>query len=501
MSRIVRSSKYRHVFGTPYKKDKCYDNIRITKAPWESNMSSVNKKFLAVVMESQGGGSFLVLPLDKPGRIDINYPKVSGHRSLVLDVAWDPFDDNIIASSSEDCLVKIWTIPDGGLKENLQDCTMELIGHERKVGIVVWHPCAKDVLASGDSDSNVLIWNVATGENMISLSLGERGKGINSLSWNFDGSLLAATSKDKMLRILDPRKEGEIFSEGVCHQGTKATKVTFCGDMGLVATTGFSHGGSGERQVSVWDQRDLSKPVSTQNIDNASGVNIPFFDNGTKMLYLVGKGDTQIRYFEVVKDPPNCFFLNMYMSSEPQRGACCMPKKDLNHMDCEVFRLYKMTNKNMIEPLSMTVPRKSGMFQEDLFPPCAAGEPSLTAHEWFDGANKPPKMVTITSDGLGSVQDAHVTSPVKPSYGHLSKQSSHSSCSSTDTPRHQRTTSPEAERPSSSLSGSGEHSAQLAEENRHLKHEIQGLKKELKEVEKLLKESEDKLKRVRQIVN
>ena len=65
MSRIVRSSKYRHVFGTPAKKDKCYDNIRITKAPWESNMSAVNKKFLAVVMESQGGGSFLVLPLDK----------------------------------------------------------------------------------------------------------------------------------------------------------------------------------------------------------------------------------------------------------------------------------------------------------------------------------------------------------------------------------------------------------------------------------------------------
>ena len=36
-------------------------------------------------------------------------------------------------------------------------------------------------------------------------------------------------------------------------------------------------------------QSDLSKPANTQNIDNASGVLIPFFDNGTKMLYLVGK--------------------------------------------------------------------------------------------------------------------------------------------------------------------------------------------------------------------
>lgn len=65
MSRVVRSSKFRHVFGTPYKKERCYDNIRITKAPWESNMCDVNIKFLAVVLESQGGGAFLVVPLEK----------------------------------------------------------------------------------------------------------------------------------------------------------------------------------------------------------------------------------------------------------------------------------------------------------------------------------------------------------------------------------------------------------------------------------------------------
>ena len=62
---FVRSSKFRHVFGTPYKKDNCYDNIRITKSPHESSMSSVNGKFLAVVQESSGGGSFFVCPLEK----------------------------------------------------------------------------------------------------------------------------------------------------------------------------------------------------------------------------------------------------------------------------------------------------------------------------------------------------------------------------------------------------------------------------------------------------
>ena len=64
-NRIVRSSKFRHVFGTPAKKDQWYDNIRVTNSPHESNMSAVNAKFIAVVTEVQGGGSFLVLPLEK----------------------------------------------------------------------------------------------------------------------------------------------------------------------------------------------------------------------------------------------------------------------------------------------------------------------------------------------------------------------------------------------------------------------------------------------------
>ena len=38
------------------------------------------------------------------------------------------------------------------------------------------------------------------------------------------GSLLATTSKDKSIRIIDPRT-GEVLREGDCHRGTKASKV------------------------------------------------------------------------------------------------------------------------------------------------------------------------------------------------------------------------------------------------------------------------------------
>ena len=67
------------------------------------------------------------------GRFDINLPKVAGHKSLVLDIMWNPFNDNQIASASEDCKIKIWQIPDGGLSQNMTESVATLEGHQKKV--------------------------------------------------------------------------------------------------------------------------------------------------------------------------------------------------------------------------------------------------------------------------------------------------------------------------------------------------------------------------------
>src|SRR6218665_3861839 len=63
--RGIRQSKFRHVFGQAFKRDQCYDNIRITKSSWDSTFCAVNPKYLAIITEAAGGGAFLVLGLDK----------------------------------------------------------------------------------------------------------------------------------------------------------------------------------------------------------------------------------------------------------------------------------------------------------------------------------------------------------------------------------------------------------------------------------------------------
>uniref|UniRef100_A0A667ZQ31 Coronin n=1 Tax=Myripristis murdjan TaxID=586833 RepID=A0A667ZQ31_9TELE len=148
LRRVVRQSKFRHVFGQALKNDQCYDDIRVSRVTWDSAFCAVNPKFVAIIVEAIGGGAFLVLPLQKTGRIDKTYPTVCGHTGQVLDIDWCPHNDYVIASGSEDCMVMIWQIPENGLENPLSEPTVVLEGHSKRVGIVSWHPSAHNVLLS-----------------------------------------------------------------------------------------------------------------------------------------------------------------------------------------------------------------------------------------------------------------------------------------------------------------------------------------------------------------
>ncbi len=82
------------------------------------------------------------------GRVDLNHPQVVGHTSAVLDLDWNPFNDNVIASGSDDQSIKIWMIPDGGLQENMVEPLVDLQYHQKRVGQVKWHPTASNILFS-----------------------------------------------------------------------------------------------------------------------------------------------------------------------------------------------------------------------------------------------------------------------------------------------------------------------------------------------------------------
>ncbi|CAB3222240.1 unnamed protein product [Arctia plantaginis] len=400
--RVVRSSKFRHVYGQALKREQCYDNIRVSKSSWDSTFCAVNPKFLAIIVESAGGGAFIVLPHNKVGRIPADHPLVGGHKGPVLDIAWCPHNDNVIASGSEDCVVKVWQIPDGGLSRTLTEPVVDLVYHQRRVGLVLWHPTAQNVLLTAGSDNQIAIWNVGTGEVLLSLDC--HPDLIYSACWNWTGSKLLTTCRDKKIRIIDPRK-GEVESEAIAHEGSKASRAIFL-KHGLVFTTGFSR--MSERQYTLRTPDALSEPIITVEIDTSNGVMFPLYDPDTNLIYLCGKGDSVIRYFEVTPEPPFVHYINTFQTPDPQRGIGMMPKRGCDVATCEIAKFYRLNNSGLCQVVSMTVPRKSELFQEDLYPDTLSDEASLTADEWLAGEDAEPCTMSLKERAL-VVQGGYVS--------------------------------------------------------------------------------------------
>ncbi|XP_032899635.1 coronin-1C isoform X1 [Amblyraja radiata] len=394
--RVVRASKFRHVFGQAVKNDQCYDDIRVSKVTWDSSLCAVNPKFVAIIIDASGGGAFIVLPLQKMGRIDKAYPTVCGHTGPVLDIEWCPHNDHVIASGSEDCAVMIWQIPENGLTVPITDPVVTLEGHSKKVGIVSWHPTARNVLLSAGADNTIFIWNVGTAEAMITLEM--HPDLIYSASWNRNGSLICTTCKDKNLRMIDPRKE-EVITEIKAHEGSRPVRAVFLANDNIL-TTGFSR--MSERQLALWNTEN-GTCIAQHELDSSNGVLLPFYDADTNVVYVSGKGDCTIRYFEITDEAPFVHYLNAFGSKEPQRGMGYMPKRGVDVTKCEIARFFKL-HERKCEPIIMTVPRKSDLYQDDLYPDTAGPEPAMEAEEWFEGKNKDPILISM-KDGYVPVKN------------------------------------------------------------------------------------------------
>ncbi|KAB5581315.1 hypothetical protein PHYPO_G00174160 [Pangasianodon hypophthalmus] len=406
-----RSSKFRHVFGKAATKENCYDGVPITHSVHDNHLCAVNPRFIAVITECAGGGAFLVLSINHTGKVDPHHPRISGHRGNVLDIKWNPFNDFCIASCSEDTTVKIWDIPKHGVMKNITVPLKELQGHSRRVGLIEWHPTASNILFSTGYDYQVMVWNLNTPELVIKnpvRSIKIHTDVVLSMSFNTDGSRIATSCKDKKIRIIDPRT-GALLQE-TNTKTHRASKVMFLGNLKMLLRMGESR----VLEQSAKSPEDLSQPSFLEDLDGSSGVLFPFYDPDTHMLYIAGKGDGNIRYYEISSEKPYVHYLTEYRSLLPQKGMGVMPKRGLDVCSCEVFRFYRLvTTKSLIEPLSMIVPRRSESYQEDIYPMTAGKEPAMTAEEWLRGMDKGPVLVSLKPGVVTKVKLYEDEEPVK----------------------------------------------------------------------------------------
>ncbi|XP_017870055.1 PREDICTED: coronin-7 isoform X3 [Drosophila arizonae] len=401
-----KASKYKNAAPIVPKAEACVREICVGSYQTYGNNIAASAAFMAFNWE-HSGSSVAVLPLDDCGRKSKTMPLLHGHTDTVTDLKFSPFHDGLLATASQDCLVKIWHIPEKGLEQSLSDPEAVFSHKQRRVETVGFHPTA-DGLMYSTAAGCVALFDIAAQKEIFSNN--EHPEVIQSASWREDGTVLATSCKDKCVRIFDPRAAGSpIQMVAESHQSIKDSRVVWLGNQSRILTTGFD--AARLRQVIIRDIRNFNTPEKTLELDCSTGILMPLFDPDTNMLFLAGKGDTTINYLEITdKDP--YLIEGLRHTGEQTKGACLVPKRALKVMEAEVNRVLQLTS-NMVIPIMYQVPRKTYRdFHADLYPETTGYKTELIASEWLNGTNQAvPKM------NLDPAKREHGDEPIIPRLG------------------------------------------------------------------------------------
>ena len=156
-----RTSQYKNILGE--QKTHKFTNINLVSEVSEGRLIACNRSFIAASYNT-APGSVAVLDTAFPTNVKINTPLLKGHKRSVFDLEFSPFKETLLATASDDATVKLWEIPESGLRQNLSQDLITYKGHSRRVAFVRFNPVASDVMASASSDYSLHVWNLSKAE-------------------------------------------------------------------------------------------------------------------------------------------------------------------------------------------------------------------------------------------------------------------------------------------------------------------------------------------------
>lgn len=101
-----------------------------------------------------------VFPAYKHQRFDKSVKLIKGHKGNVNDCAFSPFNDELLATASDDGSIKLWLVPSEGITDHVSQADADLSGHTKKVLGVAWHRSVENMLASHSGDLTLRIWDI-----------------------------------------------------------------------------------------------------------------------------------------------------------------------------------------------------------------------------------------------------------------------------------------------------------------------------------------------------
>jgi WD40 repeat protein len=177
----------------------CCHSDEVTSVVWNPTYS--NGHVLASVSRD---GSFVLWDVDAAEPICFLEEKEGTDAESVVKlelVSWSR-DSSRLASSGEDCLIRIWDAREGSV-------LMTLRGHRKKIMDMTWGSCVS-TLVSVSLDGTARVWNVLTGDEVATLLQSpEIDLGL-SLAWSLAGDQLAVGCRSQYsayVHIFETRKD------------------------------------------------------------------------------------------------------------------------------------------------------------------------------------------------------------------------------------------------------------------------------------------------------
>jgi periodic tryptophan protein 1 len=165
----------------------------------------------------------------------------NSHTDAVLSINMHPNRNNLLASGSADCNVKIWDLFES-------ECKMTISIFTEKVQTVHWSPLQEKLLAVGGFDNCVSIVNMDSSTDKISHNLGAT---IEKIEWSpTDPNGLAASTETGLLAFYDIRNMSTPLFKTQAHESQ--TVIGYSTVSGLFATASL------DKTVKLWNLMDYS---------------------------------------------------------------------------------------------------------------------------------------------------------------------------------------------------------------------------------------------------
>lgn len=145
-------------------------------------------------ISSATGNSVNVEPL-----INLN----AAHGSIIEDVAWNNFDQNVFTTVGDDKKLKIWDMRDP------KRPTSSIEGHVQEIMSVDCSPFDEFLLITGSADNTVAVWDMRNVKNKL-FSLRAHTKDVNNVKFSkMQSNLLASSSHDRRVMVWDLSRIGK----------------------------------------------------------------------------------------------------------------------------------------------------------------------------------------------------------------------------------------------------------------------------------------------------